>query len=114
MIETITNIKSKFVNLLDKIEIDSDEILTDKKYVKEMSEDLAKLYVYLNDAICEELSMCHTCAQQSDYLRDTMSMFEELSTDREVDAETINKYREFPKRVEDIIKKIDTVLLQLN
>ncbi len=113
MLKTIVDIKSQFGNLMEKIDINSKDILKDKEYVQAIAEDVAQIYVKLNDTICEELSMCHTCTQQSDYLRDMMLMFEELVEVKEIDPRTENRYREFGSRLQDIINKIDNVLLEL-
>ena len=113
MLKTIVDIKSQFVNLLEKMDTNSEDILKDKEYVQEIAEDVAQIYVMLNDSICEELSMCHTCTQQSDYLRDMMLMLEELVEAKEIDISVQNRYRELASRLEDIIKKIDNVLLEM-
>lgn len=113
MLKTIVDIKSQFLNLLEKIDLNSEYILNDKEYVKVMAEEIAQIYVMLNESVCEELSMCHTCMQQSDYLRDMMLMFEELEDAKKLDATIQNRYKEFASRLEDIINKIDTVILEV-
>ena len=113
MKQTIESIKKQFEALNAKIDPASAEMLQDKDYAMQLADCVAKTYVMLNNGMCEELEVCHTCAQQRDYMRDAMERFEAVGQTGIKDKETEAFYFEFVDRLNGIRENIDEVLTQL-
>ncbi|MEJ2468128.1 MAG: hypothetical protein P8Y65_03745 [Campylobacterales bacterium] len=113
MKQTVEAIKRQFEALSAKIDPASAEMLQDRAYAMQLADCVAKTYVMLNNGMCEELEVCHTCAQQRDYLRDAMERFESVGQTGETNKETEAFYFEFIDRLKGIRENIDGVLAQL-
>ena len=110
MKETVESIKQQFEALSAKIDPASAEMLKDKDYATQLADCVSRTYVMLNSGMCEELSVCHTCAQQRDYLRDAMERFEEVAQGGDLDAETEKFYFGFVAQLNKIKENIANVL----
>lgn len=113
MEKTIEAARRQFTALQAKIDPLSTQMLRDRDYVVQLAECVAKTYTMLNDGMCEEVSVCHTCAQQRDYLRDAMESFEALAETGEVNADVERFYFDFVARLRQIVDNIDAVLQDL-
>ena len=113
MIETIESIKKQFAALAAKVDPASTDQLADRDYTAQLADCVAKTYVMLNNGMCEELTMCKSCAQQRDYLRGVMEMFEEVGESGEVTDEVRRQYFRFVEQLREIETNIERVLSQL-
>ncbi len=113
MLKTIEAIKKQFDALAAKVDPDSAEMLGDKDYAAQLGDCVAKTYIMLNNGMCEELTMCKTCAQQRDYLRDVMEMFEEVGRTGEVSETVRSEYRRFIDQLAQIRTNIEHVLAEI-
>ncbi|GEM_PF-2790200 len=113
MIETVESIRKQFEALAAKVDPASTEMLRDRDYATQLGDCVAKTYVMLNNGMCEELTMCRTCAQQRDYLRDVMVMFEEVGRSGVVTPRIEQRYFHFVEQLEEIRGNIAQVLAQL-
>jgi len=110
---TIEAARRQFEALLAKIDPESTQMLHDKDYTAQLADCVAKTYTLLNDGMCEEVAVCHTCAAQRDYLRDAMEAFETLAETGKIDAEAEAFYFDFVARIKAIISNIDEALAKL-
>ena len=113
MKETIDAIKKQFEALSAKIDPGSAEMLQDRDYATQLADCVAKTYVMLNSGMCEELTVCNTCAQQRDFMREALERFESIAQSGEVDAEAEAFYFGFVKRLNEIKENIQGVLSTL-
>lgn len=114
MIQTIESIKKQFDALSAKVDPASTEMLADPDYTAQLADCVAKTYVMLNNGMCEELTMCSTCARQRDELRDVMVMFEELGRTGTVTEQVREQYFRFIDQLNEIEKNITGVLAELS
>lgn len=110
---TIEAARRQFEALLAKLDPTSTQMLHDRDYVAQLSDCVARTYTMLNDGMCEEATVCHSCAGQRDYLRDAMETFDTLAESGEVDAQTEVFYFDFVTRLRQIVTNIDEVLTRL-
>lgn len=113
MKETIESVKAQFDALSAKIDPTSAEMLKDRDYTAQLADCVAKTYVVLNNGMCEELTVCRTCAEQRDFLRDAMEKFEAAAQLEKIGAETEQFYFTFIDRLDTIKKNIEKVLSEL-
>ena len=113
MIQTIESIQKQFEALSAKIDPTSAEMLKDRDYATQLADCVAKTYVTLNDSMCEELTVCHSCAQQRDFLRDAIERFETIAQNGNVDADDATFYFGFVARLGEIKENIRTALASL-
>jgi len=113
MKKTVESINRQFEALSAKIDPFSAEMLRDRDYTMQLADCVAKTYVMLNNGMCEELTVCQTCAQQRDYLRVAMEHFETVVQCGEVSAASEAFYFDFVVRLERIKKNIGRVLESL-
>ncbi len=113
MIETIESIQRQFEALRAKLDPASTEPLRNKAYAQQLGDCVAKTYILLNNGMCEELTMCRTCAQQRDYLRNMMELFETVGETGEVTPEVETNYFNFVERLGEINANIELVLAEL-
>lgn len=113
MKQTIESVKQQFDALSAKVDPRSVQMLKDRDYATQLSDCIAKTYVMLNNGMCEELEVCHTCAQQRDHLRDALERFEAVAQNGQVDAAFESFYFSFVEQLKTIRANIDKVLAQL-
>ena len=110
MRETVESIKRQFEALIAKVDPVSAEMLSDGDYATQLADCVAKIYVMLNNGMCEELEVCHTCTRQRDYLREAIERFETVAQNGTLDTETETFYFGFVRRLDEIRENIRTVL----
>lgn len=110
---TIEAARRQFEALLAKLDPTSTQMLHDRDYVAQLSDCVARTYTMLNDGMCEEATVCHSCAGQRDYLRDAMETFDTLAATGKIDAATEAFYFDFVARLGEINANIGRVLQQL-
>lgn len=110
MRETIESIKQQFEALGAKLDPTSTQMLGDPGYASQLADCVAKTYVMLNNGMCEELTMCQTCAEQRDFLRDALERFEAIAHSGDIDADAEAFYFAFTERLGVIRSKIEQVL----
>lgn len=113
MKETVESIKGQFDALHAKIDPASAEMLRDRDYAMQLADCVSKTYVMLNSGMCEELTVCTTCAEQRDYLRDAMEQFEAVAHCGEVDGASEAFYFGFVAQLKQIRENIAAVLAAL-
>lgn len=113
MRETIESVKRQFEALSAKIDPMTAEMLNDRDYTAQLADCVAKTYVILNNGMCEELTVCHSCAQQRDYLRNAMETFEAAAQKGNVTPELERFYFAFVEQLGVIRANIEKVLSQL-
>jgi len=113
MKETVESIKRQFDALSAKIDPASAQMLRDRDYAMQLADCVCKTYVMLNNGMCEELTVCSTCARQRDYLRDAMERFEAVAQNDEVDRESERFYFGFVAQLKQIQENIAAVLATL-
>jgi hypothetical protein len=110
---TVEAIEKQFEALSAKIDPVSAEMLADHDYAMQLADCVCKTYVMLNNGMCEELTVCSTCAEQRDYLREAMERFEAVAQRGEVDAESEAFYFGFVTQLKQIQENIAAVLTTL-
>jgi hypothetical protein len=113
MKESIESIREQFEALNAKVDPTSAEMLKDHDYAVQLADCVAKTYLTLNDTMCEELSVCHSCAQQRDFLRDALERFEAIAQNGNVDASDETFYFGFIERLSEIRENIRVALASL-
>jgi hypothetical protein len=113
MRETIESVKRQFEALSAKIDPMTAEMLNDRDYTAQLADCVAKTYVILNNGMCEELTVCHSCAQQRDYLHNAMETFEAAAQKGSVTPELERFYFAFVEQLGVIRANIEKVLSQL-
>ena len=114
MKETVESILRQFEAMNAKIDPASSELLQDHDYAVQLADCVAKTYVMLNTGMCEELTVCNTCAEQRDFMRSALERFETIAQSGRVDAEAERFYFGFVERLETIRANIRTVLASLS
>ncbi len=111
MIETI---KAKFeiihIILSDTLHIDD---LKHPKYLRALIDATESTYVYLNDSLCESLTMCRECAQKRDILMQYITLLDDIDNGTEVTPVMAQKLSAYPEVVNSVIERIDEVLLSI-
>lgn len=113
MKQTIESVKQQFEALSAKLDPQSAQMLKDRDYATQLGDCIAKTYVMLNSGMCEELEVCHTCAQQRDYLREALETFEDVAQSGQVDAVFESFYFSFVEQLGTIRANIDKALAHL-
>lgn len=114
MIQTIEAILHQFDALAAKTDPTNARMLLDPDYAVQLADCVAKTYVMLNNGICEELTMCESCAEHRDYLRDVLEMFDEVARMGVVDEEVERRYLQFEIKLYEIRSRIRQVLKSMD
>lgn len=109
-IETINKQIRALVATVDPV---STQQLRNRDYATQLADCIAKTYVLLNEGMCEELTVCRSCAQQRDFLRDTLSVFEEVARTGSVSHTVEQRYYDFVLRLKEMQANIDDALARL-
>ncbi len=114
MKETIKKIERQF---LDIREIMGDELdvsaLEDSRYLDRLSNCIDETYIVLNQGMCEELEMCHTCAKHRDILGTVMETLNDLDSGANITDDVILELKDFVNTLDDILVRIKEVLHNL-
>lgn len=85
----------------------------DAGYFNELKEAIAVTYVLMNESFCEEVAMCHSCAQNRDRLYEMMELLEN-DTSLQGDAAFQNRHlNAFMRDIDEVLVRIDKVLASL-
>lgn len=99
MKETVEALKYRFDALSAKVDPTSCAMLSDPDYTTQLAECVARIYVMLNDGMCEELEVCRSCAEQRDYFRQAMEVFDTVAQNGQIDDTLERFYFEFVDRL---------------
>lgn len=89
------------------------EDISNKKYLKVLIDAAENTYLQLNDSICESLVMCKECASKRDLLQKYIQLLDDIELGKEIDAETEKELERFPEAINEIIDRINTVLIDM-
>ena len=82
----------------------------DNDFFDRLSDTVNATYVLMNDGMCEEVSMCHSCAQNRDRLYDMMSLLDG-DTLRQADIAVQRHYIDtFRENIDEVLLRIDNIL----
>jgi len=87
--------------------------LSQPKYLKILIDASENTYLQLNDSMCESLNMCKECAHKRDLLHNYIQLLDSVELGNKVSEAIEEEIRKFPQVIEEIIHKIDTVLVKL-
>jgi len=114
MVEKINIIKAKFemikTILGDTLTL---EDLSHPKYLKILIDASENTYLQLNDGMCDNLSMCKECASKRDTLNNYIQLLDDIELGNYVNEDIEQKLSQYPKIIQDVIDRIDTVLLEM-
>jgi len=112
--QTVENVKSCFLDIKSILGSGADAgNFDDAAFVDRLGEAVSATYVVLNDGMCEEMEMCHSCAENRDKLHDVMVLLEELGSGSVADATAKARLDAFESDVDSVLERIDTVLATL-
>lgn len=103
----IEAIKKQIQALVATVDPVSTQQLHNRDFVTQLADCIAKTYVLLNEGMCEELTVCRSCAQQRDFLRDTLTVFEEVARSGSVSYADEQHYYNFVGRLKEMQVNID-------
>ena len=114
MKQTIENVKSCFLDIKSILGSGSDGgRFDDAVFVERLGDAVSATYVALNDGMCEEIAMCHSCAENRDKLHDVMVLLEEIGSGTAADATAKTRLNAFGNDVDVVLERIDGVLAAL-
>ena len=113
MVDEIKVIKAKF----ETIKIIVGDTLTradlkHEKYLQVLIDAIENAYLNLNDAICDDLLMCQQCTQKRDVLNEYLHLFDDIEIGK-IPIDRDEKISKFPETIQQIIDRINTVLVDL-
>ena len=114
MKEKVLVIKAKFEMI--KIVLSGEltpEDLSHKKYLKVLIDAAENTYLQLNDSICESLLMCKECANKRDLLEKYIQLLDDIELGKEINAQMEEELAKFPEAINEIIDRINTVLIDM-
>ena len=89
------------------------EDLSHKKYLKVLIDATENTYLQLNDSICESLVMCKECANKRDVLQRYIQLLDNIELGQKIDAQMEEELTRFPEAINEIIDRINTVLIDM-
>jgi len=112
--QTVENIKAKFLEVQNIIGNDfSINHLDDSQFVTKLSTAVELTYIELNEGMCEEIQMCHTCAENRDNLREIMVMLEDIDAGATLTDAIGDHFMAFSLEINEVLKRIDGVLAEI-
>jgi len=85
----------------------------DAGFFNKLKEEIAVTYVIMNESFCEEVAMCHSCAQNRDRLYEMMELLEN-DTLLQGDVAFQNRHLSaFMNDIDEVLVRIDKVLASL-
>ncbi len=115
MIETIRNVEKQFRNIDAMVNTQSFGIqLKDPSFIEKLSMVVEEAYVSLNDGMCEEIKVCHTCINQRNYLRNIMALLSELEGGKDISSTVKRELFTFPEKIKEVLVRIQQALKELN
>ena len=115
MKQTIEATKSGFEGIKKTLEDASHHSGSyDSDFFERLSDAVSATYVLLNDGMCEELSVCHTCAQNRDQLHDMMEWLDNEAAQPGSASEQHSHLTSFSNDINEVLVRIDKVLAELS
>ena len=112
---TIKEIEKNFKEIQSLIAGDfSASHLEDSTFLSQLNDLVSKTYIHLNEGICEELEMCHTCALQRDLLQKKLALIDDLDAGATLTDKVVSEFADFKNTIDDTLSRIDTVLKNYN
>ncbi|MGC9351029.1 MAG: hypothetical protein ACP5D3_03495 [Sulfurovum sp.] len=114
MKEKILVIKAKFemIKIVLGGRLTADD-LSHRKYLKVLIDAAENTYLHLNDSICESLVMCKECAHKRDILNRYINLLDNIELGETIDNEMEEELSKFPEAINEIIDRINTVLVDM-
>ena len=107
----IEKVKERFLEIKNIIGDDfSMHHLDDSAFVSRLAEAVEEAYIELNEEMCEELEVCHTCAQNRDNLREIMVMLDDIESGATITDAIGDHFMAYSLELDSVITRIDGVL----
>lgn len=114
MIETIQKVEAQFQKIDKMVNTPTYGMqLKDATFIEKLSIAIEEAYVSLNDGMCEEITACHTCSYQRNYLRNMMGIFNELEEGATLSSTVKRELFTFPEKIKEVLARIDQVVSEL-
>jgi glucosamine 6-phosphate synthetase-like amidotransferase/phosphosugar isomerase protein len=114
MIETIQTVEKQFKTIDAMVNTQSYGIqLKDPSFIEQLSIVVEEAYVSLNDGMCEEIKVCHTCSYQRNYLRNIMALLSELEGGGSISSTVKRELFTFPEKISEVLVRIEQALKEL-
>ena len=107
----VERVKDRFLEIKKVIGNDfSTAHLDDSAFVSQLAEVLEEAYIELNEEMCQELEVCHSCAENRDNLREIMVMLDDIESGATVTDAIGDHFMAYSLELERVIGRIDGVL----
>ena len=114
MVETIQNIERQFQTIDRMVNTQSFGIqLKDPSFIEKLSMVVEEAYVSLNDGMCEEIKVCHSCSYQRNYLRNIMGLLNEIEGGGTLSSTVKRELFTFPEKIQEVLVRIQKALKEL-
>ncbi len=85
----------------------------DADFFNELNDEITMTYVLMNDGMCEEVAMCHSCAQNRDRLYEMIELLENGTLLQGDEAFQHTHLSAFMRDIDEVLVRIDKVLASL-
>ena len=107
----IEKVKERFLEVKSIIGHDfGTHHLDDSAFVSRLAEAVERAYIDLNEEMCEEFEVCHTCAKNRDNLREIMVMLDDIESGATITDAIGDHFMAYSLELDNVIKRIDGVL----
>ena len=114
MVETIRRVEQQFQNIDNMVNSKTYGVqLKDPAFIEKLSEVVEEAYVSLNDGMCEEVKVCHSCSYQRNYLRNIMGLLSEIEGGKELSSTVKRELFTFPEKIKEVLVRIEQALKEL-
>jgi hypothetical protein len=114
MVETIRNVEKQFRNIDQMVNTQSFGLqLKDPTFIEKLSMVVEEAYVSLNDGMCEEIKVCHSCSYQRNYLRNIMALLNEIEGGGDISSTVKRELFTFPEKIKEVLVRIQQALKEL-
>lgn len=114
MVETIRKIEIQFLTIDQMVNTQSFGIqLKDPSFIEKLSMAVEEAYVSLNDGMCEEIKVCHSCSYQRNYLRNIMGLLNEIESSGNISSTVKRELFTFPEKIQEVLVRIQKALKEL-
>lgn len=115
MIETIQTVEKQFKNIDAMVNTPSYGVeLKNPGFIEQLSIVVEEAYVCLNDGMCEEIKVCHSCSYQRNYLRNIMALLSEVESGGSISSTVKRELFTFPEKISEVLVRIEQALKELN
>jgi hypothetical protein len=87
--------------------------LKDPSFIEKLSMAVEEAYVSLNDGMCEEIKVCHSCSYQRNYLRNIMGLLNEIESSGNISSTVKRELFTFPEKIQEVLVRIQKALKEL-